>query len=238
MSKHLKRLNAPRTLKIHRKDRKWTVKANPGAHPLEKSIPLGLVIRDYLKLTDTMREVKRVVSDGDILVDNVKRKEYKYPCGLMDVISIPKLKKDYRVLYDRLGKLTLVPLDSKDSNWKLCRIENKTMLKGKQIQLNFHDGGNKLVKKDEYKTGDVLKISFKDKKIEDVYKLEKGNVSLIIGGSHIGETANIQDIEIIHSSKSNLAKMKGEKEFATLQEYVFPIGKTKPVISLPEVKIQ
>lgn len=238
MSKHLKRLNAPRALKIHRKERKWTVKANPGPHPLDTAIPLGLVIRDYLKLTDTMREVKRVISEGEVLVDNVKRKDYKYPCGLMDVISIPKMKKDYRILFDRLGRLTLVPLESKNASWKLSRIENKTILKGKQIQLNLHDGSNKIVKKDEYKTGDVLKISFKDKKIDDVYKLEKGNVSMIIGGSHIGETANIQDIEIIHSSKPNLAKMKGEKEFTTLREYVFPIGKTKPAISLPEVKIQ
>ena len=61
---------------------------------------------------------------------------------------------------------------------------------------------------------------------------------MIIGGSHIGETANIENIEIIQSSKPNLAKMKGEKEFTTLQKYVFPIGKNKPTISLPEVKIK
>jgi len=238
MSKHLKRLNAPRALKLHRKQRKWTVKPDAGPHPLETSIPLGLIVRDYLNLTDTMREAKRIISDGEILVDSVKRKNYKFPCGLMDIISIPKIKKDYRILFDRRGKLTLLPVESKEANWKLCRIENKTISRGKQIQLNLHDGRNKLVKKDEYKTGDVLKISFKDKKIDDVYKLEKGTVSVIIGGSHIGETANIQDIEIIPSSKPNLAKMKGEKEFTTLQNYVFPIGKNKPVISLPEVKIQ
>lgn len=238
MSKHLKRLNAPRALKLHRKQRKWTVKPDAGPHPLEISIPLGLIVRDYLNLTDTMREAQRIISDGEILVDSVKRKNYKFPCGLMDIISIPKIKKDYRILFDRRGKLTLLPVESKEANWKLCRIENKTILRGKQIQLNLHDGRNKLVKKDEYKTGDVLKISFKDKKIDDVYKLEKGTVSVIIGGSHIGETANIQDIEIIPSSKPNLAKMKSEKEFTTLQNYVFPIGKNKPVISLPEVKTQ
>jgi len=238
MSKHLKRLNAPRALRLHRKERKWTVRPNPGPHPLERTIPLGLIVRDYLSLTDNMNEAKKVITDGEILVDEVTRRNHKFPCGLMDVISVPKTKKDYRILFDRLGRLILVPIDSKDANWKLCRIENKTILKGKQIQLNLHDGRNKLVKKDEYKTGDVLKISFKDKNIDEVYKLEKGNVSMIIGGTHIGETANIQDIEIVQSSKPNLAKMKGVKEFTTLQNYVFPIGKTKPVISLPEVKIQ
>jgi len=238
MSRHLKRLNAPRTLQLHRKEETWTVRSLPGPHPLEKSIPLGLIIRDYLKLVDNLREAKRIIANGEVLVDGVKRKTHKFPCGLMDVISIPKMKKDYRVLFDKGGKLTLVPIASKDASWKLCRIENKTIVKGKQIQLNLHDGRNKLIKKDEYKTGDVLKISFKDKKIDDTFKFEKGTVSMIIGGSHIGEVANIEDVEVISSSKSNLTKMKGKTNFSTLQEYVFPIGKAKPVIELPEVKMQ
>lgn len=238
MSKHMKRLNAPRTLKLHRKEKKWTIRANPGAHPLEKSIPLGLIIRDYLDLSDTLGETKNIISKDEIFVDGIKRKNYKHPCGLMDVISIPSMKKDYRLLFDRRGKLTLIPIKTNEATWKLCRIENKRILKGKQVQLNLHDGRNKLVKKDEYKTGDVLKISFKDQKIDDTFKFEKGTVSIIIGGSHIGEVANIEEVEIIPSIKSNLIKMKGASDFSTLQEYIFPIGKNKPVIELPEVKMQ
>jgi len=238
MSKHLKRLNAPRVVRIHRKERTWTIRPSPGPHPLEKSIALGIIVRDYLNLTDTQREAKTVISNGEIIVDGVVRKSNKFPCGLMDVISIPKMKKDYRILFDQRGKLELVPITSKDAAWKLCRIENKTIIKGKQIQLNLHDGQNTLIKKDEYKTGDVLKISFKDKKIDEIYKFDKGVVSMIIGGSHIGEVANIEDIEVTPSSKPNLAKMKGKTSFSTLQKYVFPIGKTKPAIELPEVKIQ
>jgi small subunit ribosomal protein S4e len=238
MSKHLKRLNASRALQLHRKEETWTVRASPGPHPLEVSIPLGLVVRDYLDLADTLRETKSIIASGEILVDVVKRKSHKFPCGLMDVISIPKIKKDYRILFNRRGKLTLVPIASKNATWKLCRIENKTIIKGKQIQLNLHDGTNKIVKKDEYKTGDVLKISFKDQQIDDTFKFEKGTVSMVIGGSHVGEVANIEDIEIISSSTPNLTKMKGRSNFSTLQDYVFPIGKDKPIIELPEVKIQ
>ena len=238
MSKHLKRLNAPRTLRLNRKERIWTIRASPGPHALEKSIPLGLIIRDYLKLADTAKEAKKIISNGEVLVDGIQRKNYKFPCGLMDVISITKLKKDFRVIFDQRGKLTLVPIQSKDASWKLCRIENKNIIKGNKIQLNLHDGRNTIIKKDEYKTGDVLKISFKDKKISEIYKFEKGTVSIITGGTHIGEIANIQELEKIQSSKPNLVKMKGNTEFSTLQNYVFPIGKNKPVIELPEVKIQ
>ena len=76
MSKHLKRLAAPRTVRLHRKEKKWTIKQSPGPHPLEKSIPLGIIIRDYLKLCDTYREVKRVISSGDIVVDGAERKNH------------------------------------------------------------------------------------------------------------------------------------------------------------------
>jgi len=238
MSKHLKRLAAPRVLRLHRKERAFTIRAAPGPHPLELAIPIGLVVRDYLSLCDTYKEARKIVSNGDILVDGVKRKNIKFPCGLMDVISIPKMRKNVRILFDRNGKLTLVPISESDAEWKLCRIQNKTIVKGKKVQLNLHDGKNKLVEKDEYKTGDVLKISFKENKIDDVYRFDKGTVSMIIGGTHIGEIASIDEIQVVASSKPNLAKMKGEKEFSTIAEHVFPIGKTKPAITLPEVKMQ
>ena len=128
MSKHLKRLNAPRALRLHRKERKWTVRPSPGPHPIEKSIPLGLIIRDYLKLSDTQKEAKRIISNGEVTVDGKTQKNNKFPCGLMDVISIPKMKKDYRILFNQRGKLTLVPINSKEANWKLCRIENKKII--------------------------------------------------------------------------------------------------------------
>jgi ribosomal protein S4E len=78
---------------------------------------------------------------------------------------------------------------------------------------------------------------FKDNAIGEVYKFDKGTVSLITGGSHVGEIANIEDIQIVPSSKPNLAKLKGETEFSTIVDYVFPIGKAKPGITLPEVSI-
>ena len=237
MSKHLKRLAAPRVLRLHRKERALTIRAAPGPHPLELAIPLGLVVRDYLSLCDTYKEARKIVSNGDILVDGVKRKNIKFPCGLMDVISIPKMRKNVRILFDRNGKLTLVPISESDAEWKLCRIQNKTIVKGKKVQLNLHDGKNKLIEKDVYKTGDVLKISFKENKIDEVYRFDKGTVSMIIGGTHIGEIASIDEIQVVASSKPNLAIMKGEKEFSTIAEHVFPIGKTKPAIELPEVKM-
>lgn len=237
MSKHLKRLAAPRVLQLARKEATWTIKSSPGPHPLNKSIPLGLIVRDYLKLSDTYKETKRIIANGDVLVDGIKRKNLKFPCGFMDVISIPKLKKDLRILFDQRGKLTLIPIPAKNASWKLCRIESKKILKGMKTQLNLHDGRNQIVKKDNYKTGDVLKLSLKDNMIDDVFPCKKDYVAMIIGGSHIGKIANIEKIMITLSSQPNSMQMKGKTEFSTIKQYVFPIGKNKPIITLPEVTI-
>lgn len=237
MSKHLKRLAAPRVVRIHRKEKTWTIKPSPGPYSLDKSIALGLIVRDYLGLCDTYREMKRIIGSGAILVDGVSRKNHKFPCGFMSVVSIPKLKKNFRILFDHRGKLSLVPISAKDAEWKLCRIENKTVIKGNKIQLNLHDGRNLVVEADEYKTGDVLQLMLKDNSIGDVFKFERGTISMVTGGSHVGEVANIEDIQVVPLSKPNLAKMKGAKEFSTLVDYIFPIGKNKPVVTLPEVKL-
>ena len=239
MSRHIKRLAAPRALKIERKEEKWAIRSTCGPHPLERSIPLGLVVRDYIKLCDKASEAKKIIGKGEFLVDGKPRKDIKYPCGLMDVISIPKLKKHYRVLLDKRGKLTLVPVSENEAKWKFCRIEDKTILKGKKTQLNLHDGRNILVDKDTYKTNDTLKISIPDQKILDVFPFKEGTTSMIIGGTHIGEIAVIDKVEITKSSMPNVVHLKNKDEkFQTIKDYVFPMGKNKPELTLPGVEIE
>ena len=239
MRKHLKRLAAPRVLKIERKTIKWTMKPSPGPHPADKSIPLGLLLRDYLSLCDTRSEAKKIIGSGKVLVDGAVRKDIKFPCGFMDVISIPDMKKDYRLLFDQRGKLTLVPISKKEQGWKLCRVENKTIVKGGRTQLNLHDGRNMLVEKEVYKTGDVVKFSFSDGKITDVYSFDKGNIAFIVGGAHIGKVATIKDVQVTRSSRPNIVVLKDKNtEFSTIKDYVFPIGKDSPVVALPEVRMK
>ncbi|HHH79934.1 MAG TPA: 30S ribosomal protein S4e [Thermoplasmatales archaeon] len=239
MRKHLKRLAAPRVLKIERKTIKWTMKPSPGPHPADKSIPLGLLLRDYLSLCDTRSEAKKIIGSGKVLVDGAVRKDIKFPCGFMDVISIPDMKKDYRLLFDRRGKLTLVPISKKEQGWKLCRIENKTIVKGGRTQLNLHDGRNMLVEKEVYKTGDAVKFSFSERKIMDVYSFDKGNIAFIVGGTHIGKVATIKDVQVTRSSRPNIVVLKDKNtEFSTIKDYVFPIGKDSPVVALPEVRMK
>jgi small subunit ribosomal protein S4e len=89
VSRHQKRVTVPRSWPIQRKAHTWVAKSSPGPHSAEDSIPLLTVIRDMLKLADNAREAKRILYEGNVLVDGIIQKNYKLPVGIFDVISVP-----------------------------------------------------------------------------------------------------------------------------------------------------
>ena len=232
--KHLKRFKAPKHWPIHPKENKWTTKPNAGPHAIEGSLPLLLIVRDILGVADNAREAKRIINTGEILVDGRARKDYKFPVGFMDVIEIPKSEKVYRVLPDEKGRLILYPIAAENKDFKLCKITDKTTIRGGKTQLNLHDGRNQLVDK-EYKVGDVVILKVPEQEITDRIVFEKGTIGLITGGKHTGEIGRINKINITKSSMSNTVEMETEdkKTFLTLKDYVFVIGKEEPAIALP-----
>lgn len=231
MCAHVKRLAAPRKWAIPRKTEKWVTKSSPGPHRFEDSLPLLVVVRDKLGLCDTAAEARYIIGQRDILVDGRVVTNYKHPVGFMDVVSVPKTKEFYRVLLNTRGKLKLIPITKEESAWKLARIENKITVKGGKIQLNLHDGRNILLEKNQYSTGDVLKIEVETQKILGAYKFDKGNIAMLTGGSHVGELAKITDMIITKSSMPNVVAFE---EFSTTREHVFMVGTETPEVTLPE----
>lgn len=230
--KHLKRFKAPKMWPINTKENVWTTKTSAGPHALNESIPLVMVLRDILGLAANTREAKIILNNGDVLVDGTPRKDHRFPVGFMDIVSIPKINKNYRILQDYKGRLVLHEIEENDSKFKLVKILGKTTIKGGKTQLNLEGGRNILVE-DEYKTGDVLLLSIPEQKITDSIKFEEGALGLITGGKHIGEVGKISEIRITKSSKSNTVLIEtDEGVFLTLTRYVFVIGQDKPVISL------
>ncbi len=235
MSKHLKRLASPRVWSIPKKSHVWTVKQSPGPHPIERSIPLLIIVRDMLEYCDTAREGRRIIGDRNILIDGRIATNYKMPVGFMDVISIPKTKENYRALLNTRGKIKPIRISKDRAQWKLVRIENITTISGGKTQLNLHDGKNILIDKKKYKTQTVLKIELPSQKILDSYGLEKGNVAIIIGGKHSGQIATIENYQIIKGPKPNIVEFK--EGFSTIKDHAFVVGKKSPEITLPEVSI-
>jgi len=235
MSTQMKRLTAPRSWPLKRKINVWVTKQSPGPHAIEKSIPAALVLRDMLKVCDTAKEAKRIIGEREVLVDGKPLRSHKMPIGLMDVVSIPKTNRNYRMLLTDKGKLTLVEISEAEAKWKLCKLQNKTMVKDRKVQLNLHDGRNIVLDKNEYRTGDVLKIELEGQKISASYPLAPGSLALIFEGPHAGKTATVAECIMRRGSAANVVRFEDGTE--TVRDNVFIIGVKKSVIKLPEASV-
>ncbi len=236
MSWHQKRIAAPGSWQINRKSAYWTVKPRPGPHPKDRSIPLLLVVRDILKLADTGKEAKRILNEGNVLVDGRVRKDHKFPVGIFDVLSIPEIDAHYMVLMDRRGKLMLHPIDAEEARRKLCRVENRRMLRGGVIQLNLHDGRNLILKpgdKDKIKTHDSIMLDLGTNAILQHFACKTGSKGIIIGGTHSAQLCEIEELKVLRSPEPNVVRLKplGDAEekgsFETIVDYLFVIGEDR-----------
>jgi small subunit ribosomal protein S4e len=238
MSKSLKRLNAPRSWVIPRKTNVYTTKPRAGPHAIERGVPLATILRDFLGLAATGREARTAIGAGKILVDGRIVKDPKFAVGFMDVVSVPLLKQAWRVTIDHKARLRIVEVGAKDATWKLAQINNKTTIKGGQTQLNLHDGRNLIVKKDDYQTGDVLRLDLPDQKITGHFPLNEGAEVMVTAGQHAAEIAAVGSIEKTRSHKANLIHLgAGDSAFTTIKPYAFPIGDKKNVPKLEAMTI-
>lgn len=232
-SRHEKTLAASRIRKIKRKETVWTVKSRPGPHSSENSLPLLLLLRDYLKFAKNYREAESIIKSKEVLVDQRVVTDAKFPLGFMDVISIPKLDEYYRIVLDKRGRIDLQELKKEETNFKLCRIETKTSVSKESIQLTLHDGRNILIKDGKYKVGDVLKISLPDQKILEHYELKKGSSVYITGGKHSGDVVEVSDIQRGSMTREILIFFKKDHGvYSTPLKYVFVLGKGEHLIRL------
>ena len=229
MARHQKRVAAPKSWNITRKTHHWVVGANAGPHSKDKGIPLLVIVRDMLKIANNAKEAKRIINEGNIFIDGVARPDYKHIVGLFDIVSIPETNEYYRVLLDSQNRLKLYKEDA--GALKLCRVNNKTIVKKGAVQLNLHDGSNILASND-YKTFDTVILGLKDRKIVKHIAYKPGNLAMIVGGEHSGEIGKIKQIRKVRGSGTNMVAISNERDFETIEDYVFVIGE-----STPEIKV-
>jgi small subunit ribosomal protein S4e len=234
VKKHMKRMTAPRSWAIPRKVSHWVMKPRAGPHGRDESMPLAMVLRDMLKVCDNAREAMFIIGGRQVAVDGRIITDHKFPVGLMDVVTFLKTNESYRMLLDYKGRLQLLPIDDKEKGWKLARIDGKTVVRGGKVQLSLHDGRNMLLPKDQYKTGDVLKIELPSQRVMKAFKLDKGSLALLTGGSHPGTIQTIEEYKLRRGSGSNTVTFK--EGFSTVKENVFVVGEKTPEIKLAEAK--
>ncbi|MBN2420891.1 30S ribosomal protein S4e [Candidatus Woesearchaeota archaeon] len=224
---HLKRIAMPKTwTTADKKGIVWAPKVNPGAHSMNEGLPLVILMRELLKLANTKREVRNILNHKKILIDGKQRKDHKFNVGLMDIISIEETKENFRMSFNKYGKLVPVAIDQKEAKEKICKIKGKGFYEGKS-QLRLSDGRIILIEKGNYKTSDSIIITVPEQKIVQHLPFEKGAAIMLTGGKKIGVIGVIEEI------KKDVIRIKSHNDvFETDKKHCFVVGKGKPSLTV------
>ncbi|MFA5049711.1 MAG: 30S ribosomal protein S4e [Candidatus Micrarchaeia archaeon] len=219
--KHFKRITTPLSIGIgDKKKNEWITKAECGPHNIKNAIPLAVLLRDILKICQTNKEVKKVLSEKMVNINGKIRTNEKFPVGLMDIISIEKSGKNYLMIVKKHSRLVPFEISAEKTNERMGKVIKKYTCKKGQIMIGIHDGT--LIRGDNnIKTGDTIVLSTKENKINKILKLQKGAVCLIKGGKHAGTVATIEEIVETEAGRQNEARMKNKnEEFITVLKHI------------------
>jgi small subunit ribosomal protein S4e len=227
----VKRQLAPTFWAINRKDSQFVLRVKPGPHPKHRAYPLGMVLRDVLKMASTMHEAERILNAGKVKVDGVVRRDSNLAIGLMDIIEL-ETGQAYRMVPKDSALLTSLPVEESEKGVKLVRVTSKTTIKGKKIQYGFHDGKT-LISDQKLKVGDTCVINLPKVKLGSHVAFEKGSTALIITGENAGKVGHVEDIKdgIFSLPKRVLVSFEN-KSVELPVEMVMVVGKDKPVIKV------
>jgi len=154
--------------------------------------------------------------------------------GLMDTLSFAApLDAHYRVMKNHRGKLVLVAIPAAEATTKIGRVRFKHTVKNGRVEVTLHDGRNLLVAASTpYRVGDSVKIEVPGQKVVDHLPLAPGALAYVAGGTHVGELARVERVEVRNSSQPNLVHFK--EGFSTIKEYVYVVGQNAPEITVAE----
>lgn len=226
----IKRQLAPAFWAIRRKEGQFVMRVNPGPHPGKRAYPLGMVLRDELKVASTGHEVDRILRAGKVKVDGVVRRDPNFAIGLMDVLELA-MGQAYRMVPKNGVSLSPIAIEEAEKGLKLIKITSKTSIRGKKIQYGFHDSKT-LISDQNLKVGDSCVVSLPAvNNITSHIAFEKGATALIITGENAGAVGKIEDIQdgVFSLPKRALVSFD-DKSVELPVEMVMVVGSDRPVI--------
>ena len=231
-SRIMKRLSAPGSWDIARKEARFITKPSPGGHSIEKSYSLAVVLRDLLGMVATQKEVMQVLTRREVLVDGVARLDPGFPVGLFDVVTIPKEGKSFRLVPSPDG---LVPRDivSTEAGVKLVRVKSKVKITGGHIQFGFHDGRSMLDDKLSASCGDTVVLKVPAQSVVESVKLAKGSTGLVVSGERAGQVGRIISVKKGTNTREKMVAISlpsGETELP--ERLIFAVGTDKPAMEV------
>lgn len=196
---------------------------------------MNVLLRNKLKLALSGREAKLIIlaKEGNIAVDGKVRKDYKFPVGFMDVVTLLKTKTNYRLLYDCKGRFGLAKISPSEAEFKLCRVRRRAMGPKGVPYIVTHDGRTIRFPHPQIKAHDTIKLNLRTNEIATYFKYEVGAKVMITGGNNIGRVGSILRVEE-HPGSYEIVHVRDENnlEFSTRLSNIFVIGTKAPEIAL------
>jgi small subunit ribosomal protein S4e len=227
----VKRQMSPNFWTIKRKESQFVMKVRPGPHPNRRAYPLGMVLRDLLKLADTAREADRILKQGDVKVDGIVRRDSNYSIGLMDVLELSN-RQAYRMIPKDSTLLAPVAIEGPEKAMKPVKVTSKTIIKENKIQYGFHDSKT-IISNEKLRVGDTCIIDLPEVRIRNNIAFESGSKALVITGENAGRVGTIDDIKDgIFSLPKRALVTFDDKAVELPVEMVMVIGVERPVIKV------
>ncbi len=230
MKLHLKQITAPKTWIVPRQRRRFILRPRPGGHPVELGLPLGLIIRDVLQYVSTTAEAGKLLQAQEVLIDGRRRTDPHFHVGLFDVLSFPRLKKNYRLVLDGKGRVVIREIPAAESSLKPCKVIGKTVLKKGQIQYNLHDGKNIIVKeniKEKANVGDTFVLHLPQLSVQSILPLQPGMLVFLTKGKHSGQLGRLQELR-----GTEARYLIDQTPVETAKAYLFVVGEKTAVATV------
>ncbi len=233
--RHISRLAAPRSWQVARKATKWISKPLPGPRTKLEGIPLVVLLRDVAGIIENKRELKYLINTEQILVNGKLYKETRFPVGLFDVISFPTIKKNYRVVLTKLGKLQMVEISNKEANTLLLQVKGKHSIKGGKLQVNLSNGWTELTNsKTKVKVGESVLFDLKKKKITENFGFNKGATVYFVRGKRAGHSAifkSLKESGLLQRQKIAVLEL-GKETIESALNNLITVGSKKTSITI------
>jgi small subunit ribosomal protein S4e len=223
-----KRISSPVIRPLKKKQAKWTIKTRPGPHNKQTSVPIGIILRETLKITKNTKETKKILNQKTIKINEKPIKNPRFPLGIFDYleITIQNQTNTYRAILDHKKRIKLVKTNKK---YILGKIETKKTLPKNKTQYRLNNGMTLVDNKINANPGDTLIIDPKTKKITKHLPAQKEATAYITGGTHVSQTVKIKEITPATQHRKKTMTIETKKgTYQTTANHITIIGENKP----------
>lgn len=228
----VKRQMAPSFWSIKRKEGRFILNTSAGAHSKKSAYPLGIILRDILKVADTMYECEKIVKSGNIRIDGITVRNVAHAIGLMDIIELVPTAQSFRIVPKDSELLVPVDIPDNEKAVKLLKVIRKSTLNTSLYQYGFHDGKT-FRSEQEFSVGDTCLVTLPNKSVVNHIKFEKGCTALITRGENAGRIGKVEDIrEGVFSLPRRALLSFGDKTVELPVETVLAVGLERPMIKV------